>query len=112
MAKTPMLAGAELVMPNCQSERPAGAAGLVVVSSLLFALSATPSTWAWGHLGHRITARLAERHLTPTAREAVKALLEEGETLADASTWADQQFPAIGYHNPARAGLVPTPLSF
>jgi hypothetical protein len=41
-------------------------------------------------LGHRVTARIAERSLTPKAREAIKALLDPGESLADASTWADE----------------------
>ncbi len=35
-------------------------------------------------------SRLAEKDLTPKAKEAVKALLDEGESLADASTWADE----------------------
>jgi len=50
--------------------------------------TATP-VWAWGRLGHRVTSRLAEKYLNPKAKEAVKALLDEGESLADASTWAD-----------------------
>lgn len=47
------------------------------------------TAWAWGKLGHRLTAKLAERHLTEQAAAAVKELLDEGETLADASMWAD-----------------------
>jgi nuclease S1 len=49
-----------------------------------------PSAFAWGRLGHRVIARLAERHLTPTAKAEIAALLTEGESLADASTWADE----------------------
>ena len=52
-------------------------------------LSAGSSAWAWGALGHRLTAPLAERHLTPEALAAVKDLLDDGETLAEASLWAD-----------------------
>ena len=63
---------------------------LVVALTLLVALQTATPAWAWGRLGHRLTARIAERHLNPKAKEAVKALLDEGETLADASTWADE----------------------
>jgi len=63
---------------------------LAVVILLLVTLQTATPVWAWGRLGHRVTARLAERHLTPKAKESVKALLDEGETLADASTWADE----------------------
>ncbi len=47
-------------------------------------------SWAWGPLGHRLTARLAERHLNPRAKAAVVSLLEPGESLAAASLWADE----------------------
>jgi hypothetical protein len=42
----------------------------------------------WWDLGHRIVARIAEQRLTPHAREAVRNILE-GQSLADASVWAD-----------------------
>jgi nuclease S1 len=51
---------------------------------------ATPA-WAWGRIGHRLTARIAEKHLNAKAKAAVAALLGEGESIADASTWADEQ---------------------
>jgi hypothetical protein len=57
--------------------------------ALLIALQASPAR-AWAPLGHRLAGRLAERHLTPKARAAVKELLEPGESMADASTWADE----------------------
>jgi hypothetical protein len=44
----------------------------------------------WGRVGHRASARAAESRLTPAAMAAVRALLEPGESLADASTWADE----------------------
>ena len=50
----------------------------------------TSAAWAWGRTGHRVIARLAERHLTDHAKAEIKALLEPGESLADASTWADE----------------------
>ena len=64
------------------------AAPLVAVLVLLLALPSP--VWAWGGLGHRLIARLAERHLNPKAKAAVPALLEPGESLADYSTWADE----------------------
>src|SRR5262249_20065924 len=57
--------------------------------ALLIALQASPAR-AWAPLGHRLAGRLAERHLTPQATAAVKELLEPGESMADASTWADE----------------------
>jgi hypothetical protein len=41
-------------------------------------------------VGHRAAAKMADLRLTPAARAAVRDLLEPGETLADASTWADE----------------------
>jgi hypothetical protein len=43
---------------------------------------------AWWDLGHRIVARLADLRLTPQARAAVRDILE-GQSMADASVWAD-----------------------
>jgi S1/P1 Nuclease len=51
--------------------------------------AATPA-WAWGRLGHRVISRIAEQNLTPKAKAAIAELLEPGENLADASTWADE----------------------
>jgi len=56
------------------------------------ALLLIPGTlWPWGRTGHRVSAMMAESRLTPAALAAVRNLLEPGETLADASTWADEQ---------------------
>jgi hypothetical protein len=57
--------------------------------ALLILLQAATSASAWGPLGHRLTARLAERHLNPKAKAAIAALLEPGESIATASLWAD-----------------------
>jgi hypothetical protein len=51
--------------------RPAMVLSLV---SIMVLQSAAPA-WAWGRLGHRVIAKLAERHLTPSARAEIKALL-------------------------------------
>jgi nuclease S1 len=61
----------------------------VSTATLLIILQAAPA-WAWAPLGHRLAGRLAERHLTPQAKAAVIELLEPGESIADASTWADE----------------------
>jgi hypothetical protein len=45
---------------------------------------------AWGRLGHRASARLAESRLSPQAKAVIRDLLEPGESLADAATWADE----------------------
>jgi nuclease S1 len=49
-----------------------------------------PSALAWGRLGHRVASRIAEKQLTPATKSAIAELLEPGESLADASTWADE----------------------
>lgn len=43
----------------------------------------------WGKTGHRITGQIAENHLTPKAFQAIRDLLG-AESLAEASTWADE----------------------
>jgi S1/P1 Nuclease len=78
------------------------------VRSLLFSLLAATlfaaSTFAWGCKGHQAVALIAERHLTPEAREYLNALLKEnpidpelkrtwgvfaGSLLADGANWPD-----------------------
>jgi nuclease S1 len=60
------------------------------VIALLTAFHVATPAWAWGRLGHRVISRLAEKRLTPAAKAAIAALLEPGESLADASLWADE----------------------
>jgi nuclease S1 len=61
----------------------------VTLTLLVTIHSATPA-WAWGRLGHRVISRLAEKQLTPAAKAAIAELLAPGESLADASLWADE----------------------
>lgn len=63
---------------------------VLALAVLAICLSATQPAHAWGRLGHRLTARIAEQHLTDQARAAVKELLDDGEDLASASFWADE----------------------
>jgi hypothetical protein len=44
---------------------------------------------SWGPKGHEAIAQIAENHLSPTARQAVKNILGN-ETLADVSNYADE----------------------
>src|SRR5262249_7681040 len=63
-----------------------------------------PCSYAWGCKGHQTVALIAEKHLTPEARELVEKLLAENpvdpklkrgcgntipDLLVDASTWPD-----------------------
>jgi S1/P1 Nuclease len=63
-----------------------------------------PSARAWGCKGHQTVALIAEKHLTPEAKQLVQKLLSENpidpklnrycggavrDAMADASTWAD-----------------------
>ena len=65
--------------------------GLMVMLLAAGLIAATPRpAGAWGRLGHRASARLAESRLSPRARAVIRDLLEPGESLADASTWADE----------------------
>jgi hypothetical protein len=66
--------------------------------------TATPA-WAWGRLGHRVIARLAEKHMTPEAKAGVAALLEAGESMADASLWADENRGTRGEIQITRKGI-------
>ena len=49
------------------------------------------SVWPWGRTCHRVSAMMAESRLTPAALAAVRGLLQRSESLADSSTWADEQ---------------------
>lgn len=56
--------------------------------AFLFLTGATSRLIAWGPQGHRLVALVAERHLTPAARDAVRRLLD-GQSMADIAVWAD-----------------------
>jgi hypothetical protein len=44
---------------------------------------------SWGVTGHRTVGEIAERHLSPQAKAAVKEILGH-ESMAEVSTWADE----------------------
>src|SRR5512139_2883178 len=57
---------------------------------ILAILTARP-VFAWGWIGHRVTAKMAEERLNARARAAVAGILGPAIKLADVSTWADEQ---------------------
>lgn len=60
----------------------------VICLFLSLCLTINPAL-AFGPKGHRTTAFIAEQFLTPTAADAIAELLD-GQSLAYASTWADE----------------------
>lgn len=44
---------------------------------------------SWGYVGHQTVARIAENHLSPQAKAAVKSLLGS-EPITDVASWADE----------------------
>ena len=69
--------------------RPSRITGRWAAATLLAMAAAIPShAWAWGQDGHVIVARIAERHLSARARQALVPLLQ-GRRLADLASWAD-----------------------
>jgi hypothetical protein len=63
-----------------------------VLFALLVSLFVVLPAQAWGPLGHRVVAELAQRHLSPAAEAEVERLLapEHTQSLADIANWADQ----------------------
>lgn len=61
-------------------------APILTLSCLLIVGTSSPA-WAWGRLGHRVSASLAERHLSDSARagisEPLPGLREERRHPAD-----------------------------
>jgi len=64
---------------------------ILIAILLSCALSWPGMAQAWGPLGHRLVARLAEPRLTPQARTEIDRLLatEQAQSLADIASWAD-----------------------
>jgi hypothetical protein len=56
------------------------------------AVFAAPAVFAWGQVGHRIVADLAQRQLNPATRAEVERLLktEQQTDLADIASWPDE----------------------
>ena len=80
----------------------------VAVIAALLLLNLAPSAHAWGPTGHRVVAEIAQRHLTPAARERVRRLLG-GRTLADVANWPDElrSDPRFDKYKPLHYATVP-----
>lgn len=66
-----------------------------VILTIAFSLSG--NVFGWGETGHRVTGKIAERHLTKAAVKGIAALLGV-EPLAMSSTWADEMRNDPHYH--------------
>ena len=55
----------------------------------LLAMAFAPRLLAWGSMGHRVIAEIAQRHLQPAARDSAARLLG-GRSLADVVNWPDE----------------------
>jgi hypothetical protein len=64
---------------------------------------------SWGVTGHRTIGKIAENHLSPNAKAAVKDLLG-GESLADVSTWADEVRGEAAYRSTGPWHYINVPL--
>jgi hypothetical protein len=62
-----------------------------VAIAIFTVLLISEAGWGWGRLGHRAAARMAEARLNPHALAAIHDLIGPGVSLADISTWADEQ---------------------
>ena len=68
-----------------------------------------PSVLAWGNIGHRTVAYLAEMYLSPGATTYVSALLGDAD-ISDAAVWADEVRRTHEFHytklHPGEAQLI------
>ena len=86
-------------------KRPAHCVYILVA---LLTMASAPSASAWGCKGHQTVALIAEKHLSPEAKQFVQKILSENpidpklsrycgstthDLMADASTWADDVRP-------------------
>lgn len=63
--------------------------GIIGLVPSLVLFSIVPSTTAWGSLGHRTIAYLAQKHLTNDGAALVNNLLGS-EDISDAALWPDE----------------------
>src|SRR5271166_2910726 len=78
------------MMRHLKADQRRGRSLFVSALALLISIQMSAPAWAWGPLGHRVISRIAEKKLNPKAKAAIAELLDEGESIADASTWADE----------------------
>ncbi len=68
----------------------------ICFSFLVIAIFLVPQSHAWGRLGHRLTAAVAEEYLTDDARRGVEQILHH-QSMIDVSDWADRIRPSRRY---------------
>src|SRR4029077_12057781 len=88
--RTPLAKHQPCALERIMTGRTPGSSWFVPIVALLVIVGPDTPAGAWGRLGHRVISQLAERHLTPQAKAVIAELLEPGESLADASLWADE----------------------
>ncbi|WP_165228674.1 S1/P1 nuclease [Aquisphaera insulae] len=76
--------------PPAGRRKPPGWTIWAAAAALTLGFGSPRVGYGWGRNAHRAATRVAESRLTPEARAAVRSLLEPGESLVDASTWADE----------------------
>ena len=59
----------------------------IILTTVAIALSF--SVFGWGQIGHRAIGKIAENHLTESAKKNIKAIMGH-ESLAESSTWMDE----------------------
>jgi S1/P1 Nuclease len=77
-------------MWHCKARQERARSIFVSALALLVCFQMPAPAWGWGRTGHRVIAKFAEKKLNPKAKAAIAALLDEDESIADASTWADE----------------------
>ena len=56
---------------------------------ILLSLISLDNPMLWGEIGHKVVGEIAERKLDPDVKYIINDLLD-GESMASASTWADE----------------------
>lgn len=70
--------------------------GLILAAfASALALVPTPAS-AWGKIGHRVVAAIADTELSGLARAHVEQILGRGQSLADVANWPDEMRSAPG----------------
>lgn len=75
------------------------------LSSTLFLLPLLPLAHAWGVVGHEIVATIAQIHLFPETKSAIRLLIPTSGHLAPVAAWADRVSTYHSHSRWSRAGL-------
>lgn len=62
------------------------------ILTLGLAMTMSATAFGWGQKGHDVTAFIAEKHLTPTAKEVCDSLLG-GKSIVYWANWGRQRLP-------------------